>query len=249
MNIELINDSKIKFILTDEDLTQRDIKVSELSYGSEKATSLFKEIIGIAHKQFGFSVGDSPFMIEAIPIENNSLCLIISKVDDPEELDTRFSSFSPSKNDVFSKENTSAKDKFQKANEILNMLNSFKEALNQHAGKIASLGNQDTAKSDTEKNELNILIIFCFDEFDKLISLAKVLNNKYHGTNSIYRKDKQYFLTIRKCDHTPEEFNQICNIICEFGERCPRNMYTEIYLKEHCEIILKDDALMQLSNV
>ena len=33
-------------------------------------------------------------MIEAIPMSNDSIQLVITKVDDPEELDTRFSRFS-----------------------------------------------------------------------------------------------------------------------------------------------------------
>ena len=34
-------------------------------------------------------------MIEAIPITADSIVLIITKVEDPEELDTRFSRFTP----------------------------------------------------------------------------------------------------------------------------------------------------------
>ena len=34
-------------------------------------------------------------MIEAIPVSADSIILIISKEDDPEELDTRFSRFTP----------------------------------------------------------------------------------------------------------------------------------------------------------
>ncbi len=36
-------------------------------------------------------------MIEAIPVNTESIILIITKVEDPEELDTRFSKFSPYK--------------------------------------------------------------------------------------------------------------------------------------------------------
>ena len=34
-------------------------------------------------------------MIEAIPSSSDSITLIITKVEDPEELDTRFSKFTP----------------------------------------------------------------------------------------------------------------------------------------------------------
>ena len=35
-------------------------------------------------------------MIEAIPLNSETILLIITKVEDPEELDTRFSKFAPS---------------------------------------------------------------------------------------------------------------------------------------------------------
>ncbi len=50
-----------------------------------------------AQIQFGFEADNIPLMIEAIPISGESVVLIITKVEDPEELDTRFSKFSPYK--------------------------------------------------------------------------------------------------------------------------------------------------------
>ena len=38
---------------------------------------------------------DIPLMVEAIPLPGESIMLVITKVEDPEELDTRFSKFSP----------------------------------------------------------------------------------------------------------------------------------------------------------
>ena len=50
-----------------------------------------------AQIQFGFEADNIPLMIEAIPVSTESIILIITKVEDPEELDTRFSKFSPFK--------------------------------------------------------------------------------------------------------------------------------------------------------
>lgn len=50
-----------------------------------------------AQIEFGFEADNIPLMIEAIPVNLDSIILIITKVEDPEELDTRFSKFSPYK--------------------------------------------------------------------------------------------------------------------------------------------------------
>ena len=42
MKIEKVNDNQIRCTLTRQDLADRQIKLSELAYGSEKARSLFK---------------------------------------------------------------------------------------------------------------------------------------------------------------------------------------------------------------
>ena len=44
MKIEKINDNQLRFTLTREDLVSRNIKLSELAYGSDQAKKLFRSI-------------------------------------------------------------------------------------------------------------------------------------------------------------------------------------------------------------
>ena len=96
MKIEKINDNQIRCTLTKEDLESYQIRISELAYGTEKAKSLFRDMMQQANFEFGFEAEDIPLMIEAIPLNPDCIVLIITKVEDPEELDTRFSRFAPS---------------------------------------------------------------------------------------------------------------------------------------------------------
>ena len=101
MKIEKLNDNQIRCTLTRADLAERHLKVSELAYGTEKAKALFRDMMQQASFDFGFDAEDIPLMIEAIPASSDSLVLIITKVEDPEELDTRFSRFtSPSESET-----------------------------------------------------------------------------------------------------------------------------------------------------
>ena len=95
MKIEKINDHQIRCTLTKADLEDRQIRLSELAYGTEKAKNLFRDMMQQANSQFGFEADNIPLMIEAIPVSADSIILIITKVEDPEELDTRFSKFTP----------------------------------------------------------------------------------------------------------------------------------------------------------
>ena len=93
MKIEKINDNQIRCTLTKEDLASRQLKLSELAYGTEKAKRLFREMMQQANFEFGFEAEDIPLMIEAIPMNAECVVLLITKVEDPEELDTRFARF------------------------------------------------------------------------------------------------------------------------------------------------------------
>lgn len=82
--------------MSKEDLVNREIKLSELAYGSDKAKRLFRDMMIQASTEVGFEANDIPLVIEAIPVSSECIILIVTKmVEDPEELDTRFSKFSP----------------------------------------------------------------------------------------------------------------------------------------------------------
>ena len=99
MKIEKVNDHQIRCTLTREDLLSRELKISELAYGTDKAKDLFRDMMQQAACEFGFEAEDIPLMIEAIPLNAECIVLIVTKVEDPEELDTRFARFAPSVNE------------------------------------------------------------------------------------------------------------------------------------------------------
>ena len=88
--------------------------------------------------EFGFEADDIPLMIEAIPSSSDSIVLIITKVEDPEELDTRFSKFAPSPFDDTDTSKKAVPDKLEGAEEFLQLLNKVKEAVAEMPGKNGS---------------------------------------------------------------------------------------------------------------
>ena len=94
MKIEKISDIQIKCTLNQQDLKDRELHLSELAYGSEKARALFSELLLQASYECGFEAQDVPLMIEAVPMSKDSLVLILTKVTDPEELNVSYSNIS-----------------------------------------------------------------------------------------------------------------------------------------------------------
>ena len=96
MRIEKINEHQIRCTLYQD----REIRISELAYGTEKARALFRDMMQQASYEFGFEADDIPLMIEAIPMLPDALILLITKVEDPDELDTRFSNFTDDRQSI-----------------------------------------------------------------------------------------------------------------------------------------------------
>ncbi len=257
MKIEKINDNQIKCLLTKADLDSRHLSVNELTYGSEQANILFKEMTEQANRKYGFTIEDSPVMIEAIPLPNDSIALFITKIDDPDELDSRFSKFSPSKEDLeyaSEMEHTLKNQYSNKANEILGLINAFKKALLEDDSVNVSKNSADSKTSDVPKDisssNNNLVMIYRFSSIDKVIALASVLFEKYDGVNSLYEDDnKSFILILEKSNHSPEDFNRICNIVCEYGDRVRNSEYSQAFYGEHSHVILRSNALQEMARI
>ena len=87
MRIERISTNQIRCTLSNVDLENRNLNVVELAYGSDNAKALFQEMLSKASYEVGFDADDSPLMIEAVPLSNESIIIYVTKVDDPDELD------------------------------------------------------------------------------------------------------------------------------------------------------------------
>lgn len=241
MKIERINDNQIKCTLTKEDLCARQLKISELAYGSEKVKELFVEICKKAFIECNFEVEDTPLMIEAIPVSPDCLVLLVTKVENPEELDTRFSHFTaiPDESDPI----ISPEERVY-ADEILGCMEQLNKLLTDPMASKIFNGNSKHIEISME----TMSKVYKFASLDEVIRLAKVIYKRYSGENTLY-KDKTngiYYLVIAMSDHTPEQFNKICNVISEYVTLDHSGPFDIDYIKEHCDVIVKDKAIQVL---
>ena len=259
MKIEKINDRQIRCTLTKEDLANREIKLSELAYGSDKAKALFQDMMQVAAQDFGFEADNTPLVIEAVPVSMDSIILIITKVEDPEELDTRFSRFSPedsSSEGSFSF--SDLKDRIEGADDILGLIKKITEAKKRASAsaadteKTAKPAVQTTADSDSDDEELRRLTRFyLFRSLDDAIRASGMIGAIYNGPNSLYKNQEngEYYLLVKKAESSAEQFNKVCNILSEYGFSCKFNPAMEAHFAEHMEVILADNALQNLQQL
>ena len=100
MRMEKINEHQIRCTLTAQDLSARRLSLRDLKYGSSETMDLFRDIVSRVSAEFSFNSEQLPLMIEAIPLPEESLLLIISAIEDAEELDAHFAQFATSAQDA-----------------------------------------------------------------------------------------------------------------------------------------------------
>ncbi|MBR6395869.1 MAG: adaptor protein MecA [Lachnospiraceae bacterium] len=240
MRLEKLSDNKIKCILDKDDLTSRGIRISELAYGSEKTRELFADMMQQASSEFGFEAEDSPLMIEAIPALDR-LVLVITKVDNPDEIDSRFSRFSPDPvGEYFDDEDE----------EELDYPDTLDESLNDEFIPLAkALGidlDADKAKEEVKEiDESKMPVVFSFNTLSEVCSVCAKIASQYAGPSSAYKNkaDDRYYLLVVKTTQSSDDFGKVIRLLSEFGKLEKTTYATKSFMDEHYETIVKDNAV------
>lgn len=243
MKFEKINDNQIRCTLTREDLEKHQIRITELAYGTEKAKKLFRDMMQQAQIQCGFETDNTtPLMIEAIPVNMESVILIITKVEDPEELDTRFSKFSPMKN----KESAEA-PQLDGADSIIDLFQKMVESKLKGDSKAPEKAEapkaEEKAAPAAEANvAVELLRLYIFQKLDDVIEAARALRGAFDGKSDLYKSapDQQYYLVIHQTTASPDDFNRVCNVLSEYGIGKALQPSGEAHLKEHGKLITRN---------
>lgn len=224
MKIERISDTQIKCILDNKDLLDREIKINELAYGTDKARALFKDMMQQAFQDYGFATDDTPIMIEAVPLSSDRIMLIVTKVDDGDDFEETFANL-PSQQ--LTKEDPEKPPTIRKAN--------FPEL----------------KREDSTDELLQAFYVYHFDNIDTIIEAARQIDSRYFEESLLFRnrQDSSYLLIISG-DSVPRSFHYLVRgILSEYGEASSYRKNTLSFFEEHYQPIIKQEALAVLARL
>lgn len=239
MKIERINENQIKCTLTRSDLASRQIRLSELTYGTEKAKGLFQDMMEQANSELGFDVAEFPLMIEAIPVSMDCIVLMITKVDNPDEVDSRFTELA-NFNDFLDGD---SKDEIDFSSIFSSNPNSLVDLVKHAKSGLAGAGQPGVNRSGET--------VFSFDALTDVIDLARSISGLKIGRSSLYKssEDGKYYLVLCPDPDKNEDLSRITAVSSEFGTSVPSGFARTAYMEEHFEKIIEDDALESLAYV
>ncbi|WP_130836217.1 adaptor protein MecA [Lachnoclostridium sp. Marseille-P6806] len=250
MKIERLNDNQIRCTLTGEDLAKRNIRLSELAYGSDKARRLFSDMMQQAAVQFGFSADNIPLMIEAIPLNSESIVLVVTKVEDPEELDTRFSNFAPSVEKEAGGDDAGSPSTFERLMDAIRQ--GPAEAEPEARGGAG--GNDEAAGKGLADLRRYIFThrLFSFENMNDVIAAARLaspdLGPDTHCALYFSETAGRYHLVLAFPD--PDAVKKHQNVLAclsEYGAPEVMSFARELHLQEHERAVCPENALATLA--
>lgn len=246
MKIERISENQIKCTLNRSDLASRQIKMSELAYGTEKTRGLFQDMMAQAENEVGFEARDLPLMIEAIPVSMDCVILMITKVEDPDELDPKFSDF------------TKIDDPSSGGNghdDLSYLLDdkSFRDLLDEVDSAINSqLDNpKKKRKQAVPAFTPSMERIFSFDSMDDVLEYAHHMGKSYTGQTTLYKNKEngKYYLQLTRQQNNYKEYESACVSALEYGSKEPSGFARIAFLKEHYDVLIEENAIQSLADV
>jgi adapter protein MecA 1/2 len=261
MRIDKINDNQIRCFLSKEDMESRQLHLKELAYGTEKARALFHELLREARARFGFEVENMPVMVEAVPLQDDSLVLIVTKVDNPEELDTRFSSFSPSVKSGPPDVDTASTSALSQLLEAIRKEIDGGGGNTPEAGQAPAAGKRPASEADGRKSSSADaknkktqkspgVHLYTFPSLGKAAAAAAAAP-AFPGKSSLYRdpSDSVYYLFLTVTEDQQADSSRVLSTLSEFGDEKHITPAREQYLREHCEVLSAENAFQKLTEL
>ncbi|MBR5116176.1 MAG: adaptor protein MecA [Lachnospiraceae bacterium] len=273
MKIERINDRQIKCTLTREDLDDRGVRLSEFAYGSKKARALFQDMMKQASYEVGFEADDYPLMIEAVPMGAECLVLIVTQVDDPEELDTRFASFGPFMDEEDEEDEEPedyeypAEDPAEEESgvgDFYRMLRGMTEpdysgaagrfAAQLNPGMSRQIKDRAAAIKNVSEKKRRTARIFSFHSLHDIGRAAsRITDMTVVGSNTLYRDpaERLFYLCLHQSGGKKKNpgFVSVCALLAEYGAVAASDALSEEYLEEHYETVVRGTALQTFASM
>ena len=219
MKIEKVSDTQIRVTLNHADLKNRDIKIGELAYGSTKAQALFRDMMAQAYEDFGFETENVPLMIEAVPLSTDSIMIVVTKVEDPSQIDEKL--------DAIGERPTHR---------------TFKEPEEDRLTDLELMGLKDAQHTSTPLDK-DVQLMYTFTNLDDICFTAHHIGHLYFGQNSLYKYNDKYFLILHANKNSATSPSMLVGMLDEFGQRGHSSDLNEMFLVEHGKLMIKDNAL------
>lgn len=257
MKIEKVNDDQIKCILTKEDLAERKLSFSELTFGSEQANDLLRDMMQQASAEYGFEADDKPLMVEIVPMQSGMIIFVITKMSGNDSADDtlieNIEEDAPEKESDVETPGGSVSisisgpmngDTAPMTPVMQSLQNLFKEMIGRGYEAKAPVKTKPAGSSNGER-------FFRFKDLDAVLGAADELKNTDCGDSALYKdpENSSYCLILKPEGLDPKAFRAVCLKLADFSDPEKVTPAYASYIREHYRLLLPTDALTSLTQM
>jgi adapter protein MecA 1/2 len=140
------------------------------------------------------------------------------------------------------------------ADDILDLFEKIRKAKaaeQEEMHEEAAVSDEQDKEQEVPPERVDLTRMYEFSNMEQLTRLAGVLNGYYGGENDLYKnvRKNRFYLMLHNSEHTPQEFNKVCNIISEYARQKNYTDAVGAFFEEHGKLIIKGNALQTLASL
>lgn len=235
MRIERVDDKTVKCFLSNEELEEYDIDYKDFILRSEKAREVVQEIIEQAEEEVGYKPPKLAFDLQIMMLPDEGMVLTFSEKEPAD---------------------------FKEGEQILECLKDMKQILQRAKEKVSALPGdsapqqgkeagqrQEASNEETKAAARPEEAVFVFDRLAPVMEYAAAMPSTLRVSSALYCMGDLFYLYLQKGTASYERYSRACIQAMEFGSLYTAEADRMLYLQEHGECLIAEQALKKLRTV
>lgn len=219
MKYKKINEATVQCIITEEDMMEYGLTLSDIFERNEKGEGFLRDIIERAHDEVGYTISGESIAMQITPLKDKGLAVT-------------FTNDSPA----------GFRDILQHLKEVLQGVS---EELNRQEQEERQRGQQDQLADEFDENRR----MFVFATLHQVMQYTTSIPANVSVKSHLYKEGEVYYLVMEKNRLSYKMFNKISAQAVEFGNLIAVSEERMLYLQEHGECLIADRAVSKLRRI
>ena len=214
-----INEATVQCIISEDDMTEYGLTMSDIFERNEKGEEFLRDIIERAHEEVGYQINNGNIAMQITPLKDKGLVV------------------------TFTEEGPAAfKEMLQHLKEVLQDVSA--ELSHQDEAERQSRGVSTKEPAFDENRRM-----FIFASMHLTMRYVATIPKEYSVKSHLFKQEGAYYLVLEKNRLSYKTFNKISAPAVEFGNLIAVSDARMLYLEEHGECLIRDRAVSKLRKI
>lgn len=219
MRYKKINDATVQCIITQEDMLEYGLTLTDIFERNEKGEEFLRDVIERAHDEVGYQINGGNIAMQITPLKNQGLVV------------------------TFTDESPAAfKDILQHLKEVLQDVSAELTHQDETARRAGAAERAVHRQEDSRR-------LFVFATLRQTMQYTAAIPASYSVKSHLYKEGESYYLVLEKGRLSYKNFNKISAQAVEFGNLIAASEERLLYLEEHGECLIRDRAVSRLRRI